>query len=327
MNKQSSPRIGIVYGGPSLEEEVSKVTAYEIDQTLRTCYSQVHLFELSPKLAHELVANNIEVVFPATHGGPGEDGTLQGLLEILGLPYVGCGVLASACSMDKITAKQLFKLAGLPVAPDLAVSAAEGAAEAARRVYQTLQDRVVVKPVLGGSGINTLFCDSEAELSQQLVQVFQRESRVLIEQFIHGKEITVGLLEVGDELQALPVIEIRTPEGTWYDYAHRYTQGWSEHLIPAPLSAIQYQRAQTIAKEAFRILQCRDLARADLIAPPEGDPVLLEVNTIPGMTPTSLYPEAAKAAGWEFPELLSYLIERAMKRDNLYAGATRKIAK
>lgn len=269
--------------------------------------------ELDRTIGIRLQEESIDVVFPVLHGPPGEDGTFQGFLEILELPYVGSGVRASACGMDKALAKGLFRAAGLPVAPDLIVPRHLGKAEAAKRVLDTLGTDVVIKPVSQGSAIGVHFASNQGAIEQAIQDAFIYGERVLVEKRIKGREITAAILERG-AIEALPLIEVRTPQGSWYDFEHRYTPGLSEHITPAPLPKAQYERTQEIARMAHQALGCRDLSRVDFVVPDEGDPVVLEVNTMPGMTPTSLFPDAAGASGISFEALVAHLIDRALKR-------------
>ncbi|BAS26127.1 D-alanine--D-alanine ligase family protein [Limnochorda pilosa] len=309
----AKPRVGVVCGGPSAEAEVSRVSGRGVAEALRATYEDVVVLELEPSISGRLQEERVDVVFPVLHGPPGEDGCFQGLLEILGLPYVGSGVLASACAMDKVTAKRLFRASGLPVAREVVVAPAERPAEAAERVRAELGADVVVKPARQGSAVGVGF-GHDGTLEEALAQALHFGDAVLVEERVRGKEITVAVLERDDRVEALPVIEIRTPPGSWYDYPHRYTPGWSEHVIPAPLPEATYARTQEVACLAHQALGCRDLSRVDFVVPDSGEPVLLEVNTIPGMTPTSLYPDAARAAGISFEQLVAHLVERALAR-------------
>lgn len=223
-------------------------------------------------------------------------------------------MLASACAIDKIVAKQIFRDHSLPVAEDVVVHRGEGASRAASRVLELLGSDVVVKPSRQGSALGVRFVKDLTELEQAIEQAFSYDERVLVEEHIMGREITAAILERDNEIEALPIIEIRTPSGSWYDYEHRYTPGLSEHIIPASLSKAQYHRTQELAKLAHEALCCRDLSRVDFVVPEQGEPVILEANTLPGMTPTSLYPDAARAAGLSFEALAAYLVERAFSR-------------
>jgi D-alanine-D-alanine ligase len=284
-----------------------------VADALRATYSKVVLLELDATLREAFRDHGVEVVFPVLHGPPGEDGTFQGFLEILHLPYVGSGVHASACAMDKIVAKHLFRDARLPVARDLIVRRKLGVSRGAEDVLESLGSAVVVKPSRQGSALGVRFSNDRAELEAALAEAFGYDERVLVEERIEGREITVGILERSG-IEALPVLEVRTPPGSWYDFEHRYAPGLSEHLVPAPLPDAQYARTQTLAQQAHAALGCRDLSRVDFVVPEGREPVVLEVNTLPGMTPTSLYPDAAKAAGLSFEALVAFLIERAWSR-------------
>jgi D-alanine-D-alanine ligase len=306
-------RIAVVYGGPSAEAEVSRVSGHGVATALKATFSHVVEMELDRTIGIRLREASIDVVFPVLHGPPGEDGTFQGFLEILELPYVGSGVRASACAMDKELAKGVFRAAGLPVAPDLIVHRHLCKNEATERVMSTLGMDVVIKPVSQGSALGVHFASTPDGIEEAIRKAFLYGERVLVEKRIKGKEITVAILE-REEVEALPLIEVTTPTGSWYDFEHRYTPGLSEHIVPAPLPKAQYEKAQEIARLAHQALGCRDLSRVDFVVPDEGDPVVLEVNTMPGMTPTSLFPDAARAAGISFEALVAHLIDRALKR-------------
>jgi D-alanine-D-alanine ligase len=313
----SQPSIVVVCGGPSVEAEVSRVSGTCVAEALRATFNTVSIAELGPDIAEVLRASGADVVFPALHGPPGEDGAFQGLLEILGMPYVGSGVLASACAMNKVVAKDIFRSAGLPVARQQTTERGEDARDAAARIIEALGPSVVVKPSGQGSALGVIFAEGIDELAGAIGQAGAFDERLLIEERIVGREITVAVLE-RERPEALPVVEIETPTDSWYDYEHRYTPGLSRHLIPAPVDAARYELLREIAVAAHVALGCRDLSRADFVLPAAGDPVLLEVNTLPGMTPTSLFPDAARAAGISFEELVAHLARRAHARGATY---------
>jgi D-alanine-D-alanine ligase len=308
-----NPRIAVVCGGPSAEAEISRVSGRGVANALRNTYSNVVLLELDTNIGRALRDAGVDIVFPVLHGPPGEDGTFQGFLETIGLPYVGSGVHASACAMDKILAKHLFRDAGLPVARDTIIQRHVGVSLAAKQIWTTFDSQVVVKPSRQGSALGVRFPQELSELETALEEAFSYDERVLVEERVQGKEITVGILE-RNGIEAFPVLEVRTPSGSWYDFEHRYTPGLSEHIIPAPLPAAQYDRTQGLAKQAHATLGCRDFSRVDFVVPENKEPVILEVNTLPGMTPTSLYPDAARAGGLSFDALVAFLIERAWLR-------------
>lgn len=314
MPQRTTPVVAVVCGGSSAEVDISRVSGREVAEALRATYTNVLVIELNSQIGEALKNSHAEVVFPVLHGPPGEDGTFQGFLETIGLPYVGSGVRASACAMDKVVAKDLFRRAGLPVARDLVIDREEDLEVAARKIQKVLGADVVVKPLSQGSALGVSFARTESEVRYAIREALALDERVLVEERIEGKEITGGVLE-RKGLEALPVIEIRTPPGSWYDYEHRYTAGFSEHLIPAEISEEQSRKVQEYAVIAHRVLGCRDLSRADFVVPEQGAPIILEVNTLPGMTPTSLFPDAAKAVGLSFEQLVELLVERARIRE------------
>jgi D-alanine-D-alanine ligase len=305
-------RVAVVCGGPAAEREVSLASGREVAAALRASFDDVTVHEPGLQLAVELMGGSIDVVFPALHGPLGEDGSIQGMLEVAGVPYVGSGVAASACAMDKVLAKRLFRDAGLPLAREVVIERHE-AAGAAARVRAALPGRVAVKPATQGSALGVAFAETGDQLEAALDDAFRFDEKVLVEEFVVGSEITVGILEA-PEPQPFPVIDIRTPGDSWYDFEHRYAAGLSEHVIPAPLPPDVYASVQELAVHAHVTLGCRDLSRVDFVVEPGGRIVLLEVNTLPGMTPTSLYPDGAQAAGISFEQLVEQLVRRALSR-------------
>ena len=309
----SDIRIAVVNGGKSAEADVSRSSARGVIEALKENFSSITSVELDSNIVQALADCKPDVVFPILHGPPGEDGTLQGFLEILGYRYVGSDVHASAFAMDKIVAKDIFRTAGLPVAQQCVVTREADIAISADSILKSLGESVVVKPACQGSAIGVTLVSNADELHQALQQAFEYDPRLLVEERIMGREITVGVIDTDAGTKPFPVIEITTPENSWYDFAHRYTQGWSEHLMPADLPDEQTWDLQSCAVAAHQALGCRDLSRADFVVT-DDDIYLLEVNTLPGMTPTSLYPDGARGYGMEFPELVKYLVERAANR-------------
>jgi D-alanine-D-alanine ligase len=262
-----------------------------------------------------------DVVLIALHGKGGEDGTVQGMLELMGLPYTGSGVLASALAMDKVMSKRLFQAAGVPVIEGIYITRERFAgcteeefrSASLRDVETRLGFPVFVKPNAGGSTCGCALVERPETLFAAVQEALEFDDTALIERYVRGMEITVGVLDfVGEPPLALPVIEI-VPKGEYYDYESKYAPGGSEHIIPARLPHSVIERAQEIARECHEVLGCRGMSRTDLIAADDGLYVL-EVNTIPGMTPTSLLPQAAEHAGISFSQLLDRLIRSAVGR-------------
>ncbi len=318
---RADARIAVLFGGPSAEAEVSRSSAESVAAALRETYANVEVLSLDHALTARLKGGAFDVVFPVLHGPPGEDGTLQGYLEILGLPYVGSGVQASAVGMDKVAAKLAFAAAGLPLADQVVVTRDTGISEAVSRVQVALGARVVVKPTGQGSALGVSIVDNANDLHSALTKALSFGPRALVERRLDGREITVGVIDTNDGPKAFDVIEIVTPEDSWYDYEHRYTKGLSEHVMPAVLPEAQTARLQAFAVAAHVALGCRDLSRADFVVGDDATEILLEVNTMPGMTPTSNYPDGARSFGLGFAELVSYFVERALDRARMGPGS------
>jgi D-alanine-D-alanine ligase len=252
-----------------------------------------------------------DAAFIALHGRGGEDGTIQGLLDLLGIRYTGSGVLASALAMDKAMTKRVLSANGLPTPWDVLVRHPD--LKEPDRLIRTVEDGpgfpVIVKPNREGSTIGCNIVRDPAELKDAVVEALSHDITALIEQYLIGTEITVGLLG-NSEPRALPIIEI-VARGGFYDYEAKYEPGGSEHIIPARISDLAVERAREYARRTHDLIGCRGMSRVDMIV--VGDqPYVLEINTIPGMTPTSLLPDAAKAAGIGFAELLDRIIELAL---------------
>jgi D-alanine-D-alanine ligase len=312
--------VAVVCGGPSAEAEVSRTSARAVTSALSRVGHAVTLIELDSKTLARLAGPDIDVVFPVTHGPLGEDGCLQGALEVLDLPYVGSPVLASAIAASKPHAKVQFRALGLPVAADATLVLGEPIEPRVRELRERLGRRLVVKPAQGGSAIGVEMIgedQTDAEVVQAVERVFELEPTALVEPFIPGLEVTCGVLEAGEpEPRALPPTWIRPKAAGHYDFVSKYRAGGSEHLCPAPFEADLTRRIQASAVAAHRALGCRDLSRIDFVVDPEnqGSFVVLEVNTLPGMTATSLFPEAALAAGIAFESLCDRLVRVAFGR-------------
>lgn len=300
-------KIAIVLGGPSKEREVSLRTGEAIYQALHAKEYDVVKIDLQPEIfAKQLQENNISVVFNAVHGLFGEDGCMQGLLDMLGIKYTGSGVLASALAMDKIMSKRIF-LAENILTPQFLIVNKQDINACCQEILEKFSFPVVVKPPAQGSSIGVEVVKSEADLAVALVGAFKYAEEVLIEEFIEGREITVGVAAIDDTLQALPIVEI-VPNSGVYDYHSKYTVGATTYIVPAEIQDDTTLNIQELAKKAFAAMGCRGVARADFILTKTGKPYILELNTTPGMTATSLVPKAAKAIGLEFPELCEKIL-------------------
>jgi D-alanine-D-alanine ligase len=304
-------KVALLAGGKSAERDVSLKSGEQVYQTLDKSRYEIRRYDPAtdlPSLAQD--AGEIDVALIILHGRMGEDGTIQGMLESLGIPFQGSGVLGSAIGMNKIVSKQLYVNAGLPTPPY--VVADRTAPPDPADVIETLGLPVVVKPEHEGSSIGLTIVRDAAKLGEAFDRAWKFDRRCLVEKYIHGIEITGAVLG-NDNLQSLPLIEIIPGDGyEFFDYEAKYTPGATKEICPARISAELTAKAQDYARHAHKALCCRGYSRTDMMV--SGNELfILETNTIPGMTATSLFPQAAAAAGIGFSALLDRLIELAME--------------
>jgi D-alanine-D-alanine ligase len=299
--------IAVMLGGPSAEREVSLRSGAGVTEALRSLGHNVT--EVDPKDGTFTLPKKIEVVFLALHGTYGEDGAVQQQLEKLGVPYTGCDAEASRVAFDKVLTKQRCLEAGIPTAKYVVVASDKAPWPAG------WQPPLVVKPVHQGSSVGLQFVERADEWNPALREAFRYDSQLLVEEKIEGRETTVGILEG----RPLPVVEVRPKAGA-YNYRNKYTPGCTEYFCPAPFNDAATIRIQNAAIGAFQAIGGRDYARVDVIVRASqggSEPVVLEVNTLPGMTPTSLLPKAAAAADISYAELCQRIIDLALKRSQL----------
>ena len=304
-------RVALLAGGTSGEREVSLNGAAAVERSLDPGRFLVRRYDPATDLA-KLVndAREIDFAFILLHGLKGEDGTVQGLLDLLGIPYQGSGVLGSAIAMDKHLSKDLFRQHGLPVADSIVIRPSE--AGSPQDIIARLGLPLVVKPVREGSSLGLTIARTLAELQAGIDMAKKHDRQVMVEQYIKGREITAAVLG-NDELTALPLIEIIPGEGfDFFNYAAKYQPGASQEICPAPISPELTATAQKYALGAHRALRLRGYSRTDMILDAAGKFYLLETNTIPGMTATSLLPQAAAEYGLSFSQFLERLIELAL---------------
>jgi len=293
--------ITVMLGGPSAEREVSLRSGAGVASALRARGHRV--FELDPVQPDWRLPEGTEVVFLALHGAYGEDGTVQSVLDRLGVPYTGCDAEASRIGFDKVESKRRFVAAGVPTARYEVVDRPDAPWP------EGWSPPVIVKPARQGSSLGLQCVEREADWPAALAAAWQYDNRLLVEEKIVGREVTVGLL--GD--QVLPISEVRVRTGL-YDYRTKYTPGAAEYLCPAPFEETVADRIRRAARAAFDAIGGRDYGRVDLMVRPDGSPVVLEVNTLPGMTPTSALPRAARAAGISYEELCERMVALAWQR-------------
>jgi D-alanine-D-alanine ligase len=306
-------RVAVLKGGRSLERGVSLRSGARVEEALERLGHQVLALDVGGDMVKRLGAERPDVAFVAMHGIGGEDGTAQELLEILGIPFTGPGAAACARCMDKVLAKHAMREAGLPTPDWFAFNQTAfrelGAGDALGPIEQNLGFPLVVKPSRGGSSLGVKFAASAAEVPQALVAAFSYDERVLLERFVEGRELAVSVL--GDE--ALPVVEAIPGEGDRYDFEARYEIGRTRFVCPAELSEEEERAVTEAALATYRALGCSGFARVDLILGEDG-PWVLEANAIPGLTDTSLLPQAAEAAGMTFEQLVERIVALALDR-------------
>lgn len=302
--------VAVVMGGPSAEREVSLNTGAAIANALREYgYTNVVEIDLDPRnFGKQLAESKAEVVFNAVHGLYGEDGRLQTLLEIREMPYTGSGMIASVSCMDKVITKRMLRDAGISTPACLIVNKKESGIK--EKIMQRFSLPVVIKPASQGSSIGVEIVKEENQLDEALANAFKYSRDILVEEFIGGKELTVSMMQKDGEVVALPVIHIAPHSGT-YDYHSKYTKGATEYICPADLDEETTKKVQEISKQAYEVLGCSGVARVDVMLDEAGNGYVLEINTVPGMTATSLVPKAAAAAGISFPELCNIILQSA----------------
>jgi len=307
--KMSEAKIAVLMGGVSNEREVSLRSGENVVGALKG--EGLKAFALDVRddrgelLETELRDNDTDIAFIALHGRYGEDGCVQSLLERLSIPYTGSGIVASAGCFNKYGAKQLFEHAGVVTPRYVLASERKPRGE----LLNGMDFPIVVKPCSGGSTIGTSICRQKDDLGKAIDVAFEEDSLALIEEYIAGREVTLSV--IGDEApEALPIIEIR-PRTGFYDYRAKYEKGMSKHIVPAKLSIEEAALVQEQGLTAYRVLGCRGFGRVDMIIGQDGKVYVLEINTIPGLTETSLFPEAARAAGISFGKLCVKLLEMA----------------
>ncbi len=307
-------RVAVIYGGRSAEREVSLRSGSQVMDALLELGYEVLGIDLTESFFDELRSFHPDIVFIGLHGRLGEDGTVQGALEVLGYPYVGSGVLASALAIDKVRTKRFLERCGLKVARDVLITRCEQqpAERDAARLGKVLGWPYIIKPDREGSTLGLTLAHNPAEGLLGLETALRYDDHVLAEQYIAGMEVTVAVIGDAADPRVLGVIEI-VPAAKLYDYDSKYKEGGSQHIIPARLNEGLLAQTEQMALDAYRLIGCQDYARVDLIVGRDG-PVLLEVNTLPGMTSTSLIPDAARFRGLTFGAFLDSVVQRAYQR-------------
>ena len=306
-DKKQMGKVGVLLGGRSAEREISLMSGNGVLAALKKQGIDAHAFDPAERSLAELAAEKFDRVFIALHGRYGEDGSLQGALEQLGVPYTGSGVMASSIAMDKIFTKKIWQHHQLPT-PNYAILTPESDLQ---KVVSELGLPLIVKPPHEGSTIGITKVNASSEISAAYALAAQFDDEVLAEEFIQGRELTVAVLGVGANAYALPVIEIVAPEGN-YDYQNKYFTDDTQYLCPAPIDAALTAHIQKICVDAYRAINCEGWARADvLLRASDNQAFLIEINTSPGMTGHSLVPMAARAAGMSYEDVCVEILQTA----------------
>lgn len=308
---QAFGKVGVLFGGRSAEREVSIMSGSGVLKALQSKGIDAHAFDPAERSLAELAAEQFDRVFIALHGRYGEDGTLQGALEQLGIAYTGPGVMASAIAMDKIMTKRLWLAQGLPTPRFMVIDAQTATPEELCQLPDELGLPLMLKAPHEGSTIGISKVTSYADVNEGFALCAKYDSTVLAEEFITGRELTVTVLGTGATARALPVIEIRAPQGD-YDYEHKYFSNDTQYLCPAPLDDALTKRIQALAVRAYNAIGCKGWSRVDfMLRDTDNAPFLLEINTSPGMTGHSLVPMSAKATGMDYETLCVEILSMA----------------
>ena len=309
---QKDLNIVVIYGGVSSEREVSLRSGKAVyDALLRRGYRNVRLFDLTEHNLAELLSTPMNIAYLALHGWGGEDGRIQGVLDLMGVPYTGSSVESSAICMNKIRTKEVLCFAGLPTPRFLTKRRAEccDLQVTGEELLQRIGLPMVVKSPSQGSSVGVYIIKKEEELLPAIEEIFSLGDDLLAEEFVDGVELTLPILG-NDDLTVLPVVEI-TSENEFYDYEAKYTQGMCHHIIPARISDNARKKIADVGSKAYRALGCRGLARIDFILTRDDEPMIIEVNTLPGMTEMSLFPDSARSLGISFEDLTETIVSLA----------------
>jgi D-alanine-D-alanine ligase len=312
-------RVAVLKGGASLERQVSLRSGARVEDALGRLGHDAIPIDVGDDLIERLREEQPEIAFVALHGRDGEDGTVQELLEIVGLPYTGSGVVACLRSIDKVLAKHLFEEANIPTAEFFAFSETAfktlGAADTLPAIEERLDFPIVVKPATGGSALGIKFARAASDVPAALVSAFSYDSRVLLERHVSGRDLAVSVVEGADGPEALPIVEAVPRDEDFYDFEARYEIGRTDFVCPADVPEPVARRAQQLALDVYHLLGLYGFARVDLMLEQESQCLyVLEANAIPGLTETSLLPQAAEAAGIGFDELVERILELAWAR-------------
>src|SRR5690625_37233 len=303
-------KIAVLYGGVSAERDVSLSSGRGIIEALEKNNHEVIAIDFHPDKINDIIALDVDLVFLGLHGKYGEDGRIQGLLDIMGVPYVGSGVAASALAMDKEKSTQIFSTYNLPSAKSKAytISSDTNINDVVYDIQHHFSTPFVVKPNREGSTLGLTIVEDVSSIEGAIRKAQQNDHMILVEDYVKGRELTVAVLGSTGKEEALPIIEI-IPKGDLYDYESKYSIGGSEHIIPARVDDQLAEQIKQYAVQAHQALGCKTYSRVDFILNETDTPIILEVNTLPGMTSTSLFTDAAKAVGMSYETMIEKFVQ------------------
>lgn len=311
----AKPKVAVLMGGRSEEREISLQSGEQVFQALLARDYPATKIDVDEHLAENLKKEKADIAFVALHGKFGEDGTVQGLLELLDIPYTGSGVLASALALNKLFTKRIFLQEGIPTPRFKDIGRKEWSKDSVAIIFG-LAERfgwpIAIKPVAQGSSVGVSIVRDEMEMRQGFEIAFTYDHVALAEEYIEGREIQVGVIG-NEELQPLPPIEI-VSKNDFFDFEAKYTPGMAEEITPAPVTTEQTGLLQKWAVKAYQALGCRGFARVDMFLRGKDEVFVSEINTIPGLTANSLFPKEAKAAGIEFPDLIEKIVQLTLEK-------------
>lgn len=309
-----SEKVLVIMGGTSTEREVSLRSGRAVCKALIEAGYNAQTFDIQPDNIDEIKKINPDIAFLALHGKGGEDGKIQGLLEWMNIPYTGPGIASSAICIDKILTKKLMVQSGVKTPEFMTINQSEFEKKGSvcNEVAKKIGLPAVIKASCQGSSIGVVIVNKTEEIDKTIKELFSYGDEILIEQFVEGIEISVPVIG-NDTLTVLPIIEI-TSSNEFYDYQAKYTKGMSRHIIPARISDDTKCKVEEIAKKAYKAALCRGLSRIDFIIDKNSEPYFIEINTIPGMTEVSLFPDSANHAGISFPELVDKIVKLGLEK-------------
>ncbi|MCU0641111.1 MAG: D-alanine--D-alanine ligase [Candidatus Margulisbacteria bacterium] len=310
MKTLKAKKIAVLCGGRSGERDVSLRSGKRVFDSLKKQKFNVTMFDLTDDLIAQLKKKKIDLVYVALHGRFGEDGCVQGLLEVANIPYTGSKVLASALAMNKLAAKRIFDTCNIPTPRYLAIDPQSDVKKEADKLRRIFPFPLVIKPVSEGSSLGISIVKEDDDLERILAKTVGEYHDVFIEEFVKGREVTVGIIGTGDNVQALPILEL-VPRKEFYDFEAKYTSGMTEFILPARLPKALYKKTQDTALAAHRALGCYGVSRVDIIVAGDQTPYVHEVNSIPGMTEHSDLPAEAAHAGISFDQLVIKILASA----------------